>query len=99
MIALIQGPQAVGRWRPCAAVSRGDRGTAGPHHQGGLEDLNNEPLNWDLKALAQARLMDGQLLWVTNVAYLNPTEVVLRYKSLADIERGFHVLSTPRPTT
>ena len=62
--------------------------------------MNNEPLNWDLKdALAQARLMDGQLLWVTNVAYLNPTEVVLRYKSLADIERGFHVLSTPRPTT
>ena len=65
-------------------------------------DLKNEPLSWDLNedALAQARLMAGKLLWVTNVADLTPTEVLLHYKRLAYIERGFHVLkSTPRPTT
>jgi len=39
-------------------------------------------------------MMDGKLLLVTNVADLTPTEVVLRYKSLADIERGFHVLKS-----
>ena len=38
--------------------------------------------------------MDGKLLRVTNVADLMPTEVVQRYKSLADIERGFHVLKS-----
>jgi len=59
-------------------------------------DLKNEQLSWDIHedALAQARLMDGKLLLVTNVADLTPTEVVLRYKSLADIERGFHVLKS-----
>ena len=53
-------------------------------------DLKNEQLSWDINedALAQARLMDGKLLLVTNVADLTPTEGVLRYKSLADIERG-----------
>jgi len=59
-------------------------------------DLKNEQLSWDINedTLAQARLMDGKLLLVTNVADLTPTEVVLRYKSLADIERGFHVLKS-----
>ena len=59
-------------------------------------DLKNEQLSWDINedALAQARLMDGKLLLATNVADLTPTEVVLRYKSLADIERGFHVLKS-----
>ena len=59
-------------------------------------DLKNERLSWEINeaALAQARLMDGKLLLVTNVADLTPTEVVLRYKSLADIERGFHVLKS-----
>jgi hypothetical protein len=33
--------------------------------------------------------MDGKLLLVTNVADLKPAEVIERYKSLADIERGF----------
>ena len=35
--------------------------------------------------------MDGMLLLVTNAADLRPDEVVSRYKSLADIERGFRV--------
>ena len=48
----------------------------------------------DESALAQAELMDGKLLLVTNVADLNPEEVVQRYKALADIERGFRVLKS-----
>lgn len=46
----------------------------------------------DERALTHARLMDGKLLLVTNTADLAPEEVVKRYKSLADIERGFRVL-------
>ena len=38
--------------------------------------------------------MDGKLLLVTNVADLSATEVVARYKALADIERGFRVLKS-----
>ncbi len=46
--------------------------------------------------------MDGKLLLVTNVPDLSPQDVVSRYKSLADIERGFKVLKPdieigPRP--
>ena len=48
----------------------------------------------DETALAHARLMDGTLLLVTNVANLSPAEVVKRYKSLADIERGSRVLKS-----
>lgn len=36
-------------------------------------------------------MMDGKLLMVTNVADLEPEEVLRRYKSLADSERGFRV--------
>ena len=38
--------------------------------------------------------MDGKLLLVTNVVDITPTQVVQRYTSLADIERGFHVLKS-----
>lgn len=48
----------------------------------------------DEKALKQAELLDGKLLLVTNVSDLKPQEVVKRYKSLADIERGFRVLKS-----
>ena len=48
----------------------------------------------DEKALNHARLMDGKLLLVTNIPDLKPVEVVARYKSLADIERGFRVLKS-----
>jgi transposase len=48
----------------------------------------------DERALERARLNDGKLLLVTNVADLKPAEVVTRYKSLADIERGFRVLKS-----
>ena len=48
----------------------------------------------DEHALTHARLMDGKLLLVTNTPDLSPAEVVTRYKSLADIERGFRVLKS-----
>jgi transposase len=59
-------------------------------------DLKHTQLSWQINEanLAQAQLMDGKLLLVTNVTDLNPVEVVARYKSLADIERGFHVLKS-----
>jgi transposase len=49
----------------------------------------------DEAALKLAEMMDGKLLLVTNTpAGLTPDEVVARYKSLADIERGFRVLKS-----
>jgi hypothetical protein len=59
-------------------------------------DLKSELFTYDIdaKALARAQMMDGKLLLVTNVADLQPAEIVDRYKSLADIERGFKVLKS-----
>lgn len=59
-------------------------------------DLKGELFSYtvDEPSLAQAELMDGKLLLVTNVADLTPVEVVQRYKALADIERGFRVLKS-----
>jgi transposase len=59
-------------------------------------DLKSELFTYDVdaQALARAQMMDGKLLLVTNVADLKPTEIVQRYKSLADIERGFRVLKS-----
>lgn len=59
-------------------------------------DLASDVLRYriDKKARALAELMDGKLLLVSNAADLTPTDVVERYKSLADIERGFKVLKS-----
>ena len=59
-------------------------------------DLKSDLFSYtvDEAALKQAELMDGKLMLVTNVADLTPTEVVQRYKALADIERGFRVLKS-----
>ena len=59
-------------------------------------DLKSELFSYsiDEHALAHARLMDGKLLLVTNAVDLSSGEVVKRYKSLADIERGFRVLKS-----
>lgn len=59
-------------------------------------DLKTELFSYaiDEAAQAQAELMDGKLLLVTNVPDQAPVEVVKRYKSLADIERGFRVLKS-----
>lgn len=59
-------------------------------------DLKSELFSYaiDRKARKLAELMDGKLLLVTNVTDLDAEEIVSRYKSLADIERGFRVLKS-----
>jgi transposase len=59
-------------------------------------DMKSELFTYtvDEAAKAQAELMDGKLLLVTNVPDLKPPEVLSRYKALADIERGFRVLKS-----
>jgi transposase len=59
-------------------------------------DLQSEQFSYDIdeRALQRARLNDGKLLLVTNVADMPLAEVISRYKSLADIERGFRVLKS-----
>ncbi|MEZ5659462.1 MAG: IS1634 family transposase [Burkholderiaceae bacterium] len=59
-------------------------------------DLKSELFTYSInrKARKLAELMDGKLLLVTNVAELKAEEIVERYKSLADIERGFRVLKS-----
>lgn len=59
-------------------------------------DLKSELFTYsiDERALQHARLMDGKLLLVTNTQDLDPLGVIQRYKSLADIERGFRVLKS-----
>ena len=48
----------------------------------------------DEAALKLAEMMDGKLLVVTNVQDMTPPEIIARYRSLADIERGFKVLKS-----
>lgn len=48
----------------------------------------------DEEAIARAELFDGKLALLTNAPDLSPAETVARYKSLADIERGFRVLKS-----
>ncbi|MBV8037237.1 IS1634 family transposase [Roseateles sp.] len=59
-------------------------------------DLKSELFTYDIdaQALERAQTMDGKLLLVTNVVDLTPAQIVARYKSLADIERGFKVLKS-----
>lgn len=59
-------------------------------------DLKSELFTYDIdeRALKHAKMMDGKLLLVTNAPDFTPAEVVKRYKSLADIERGFRVLKS-----
>lgn len=59
-------------------------------------DLQSQEFTWDIDehALKRAQLNDGKLLLVTNVPDLKPPQVITRYKSLADIERGFRVLKS-----
>ncbi|WP_138473458.1 IS1634 family transposase [Poseidonocella sp. HB161398] len=59
-------------------------------------DLQADLFSWSLDeaAIARAELFDGKLALLTNVAGITPAEAVARYKSLADIERGFRVLKS-----
>ena len=59
-------------------------------------DLKSELFAYsiDRKARRRAEMMDGKLLLVSNTKDLSPEEIVTRYKSLADIERGFRILKS-----
>ena len=59
-------------------------------------DLKSELFSYDMdeRARCLANMMDGKLLLVTNTTDLIARDVVARYKSLADIERGFKVLKS-----
>jgi hypothetical protein len=59
-------------------------------------DLQSDLFSWTVQeaAIAQAELFDGKLALLTNAPDLTPAETVLRYRSLADIERGFRVLKS-----
>ena len=59
-------------------------------------DLTAQLFSYDIDDAARtlAEMMDGKLLLVTNVEGLAPQDIVTRYKSLADIERGFKVLKS-----
>ena len=59
-------------------------------------DLSEELFSYhiDEKARRLAQMMDGKLLLVTNAEGLSAPNVIQRYKSLADIERGFKVLKS-----
>lgn len=48
----------------------------------------------DEAAIAEAERFDGKLVLITNAPDLTPAEAVSRYRSLADIERGFRVLKS-----
>ena len=59
-------------------------------------DLQADRFSYSVEedAIAQAELFDGKLALLTNAPDLSPAETVARYKSLADIERGFRVLKS-----
>ena len=59
-------------------------------------DLKSDLFTYEIDqtALARAQVMDGKLMLITNVRDMTPHEVLRRYKSLADIERGFRVLKS-----
>ena len=48
----------------------------------------------DEAAVAKAERFDGKLALLTNVRDFKAEEIVYRYKSLADIERGFRILKS-----
>lgn len=48
----------------------------------------------DEDAITRSELFDGKLTLLTNAPDLTPAQAVTRYKSPADIERGFRVLKS-----
>ena len=59
-------------------------------------DPQADRFSWsvDEAAVAEAQLFDGKLALITNAPDLTPADAVVRYKALADIERGFRVLKS-----
>lgn len=85
-VASVSGTKA----RFCHAVCKARLGKIIP------VDMKEELFSYaiDEAALRLAELMDGKLLVATNVQDMAPDKVIERYKSLADIERGFKVLKS-----
>ncbi len=59
-------------------------------------DLHSDRFSYtvDDTAIGAAELFDGKLAVLTNAPDIAPAEAIARYKSLADIERGFRVLKS-----
>ncbi|MEZ5744951.1 MAG: IS1634 family transposase [Paracoccaceae bacterium] len=59
-------------------------------------DFTADRFSWsvDEAAITEAELFDGKLALITNAPDLTPADALTRYKSLADIERGFRVLKS-----
>lgn len=59
-------------------------------------DFHSELFSYqiDEEAIAKAERFDGKLALLTNIEDFSSEEIVYRYKSLADIERGFRVLKS-----
>jgi len=59
-------------------------------------NLKTDLFSYDIDERARrlAQMMDGKLLLVSNASDLDAPQIVARYKSLADIERGFRVLKS-----
>lgn len=59
-------------------------------------DYTADRFSWavDEDAITETELFDGKLALLTNAPDLTPAQAVTRYKSLADIERGFRVLKS-----
>lgn len=59
-------------------------------------DYQAERFSYDVdeEAIAWAERFDGKLVLLTNVTDFSAAQIVQRYKSLADIERGFRVLKS-----
>lgn len=47
-----------------------------------------------MRAIKDAERFDGKLVLLTNVSDFSAEQIVSRYKSLADIERGLRVLKS-----
>ena len=59
-------------------------------------DFQADRFSYDIDeaAITQAERFDGKLVLLTNVCDFSAGEIIERYKSLADIERGFRVLKS-----
>ena len=59
-------------------------------------DYQEDSFTYDLNetAIKDAERFDGKLVLLTNVSDFSAEQIVSRYKSLADIERGFRVLKS-----
>jgi hypothetical protein len=59
-------------------------------------DIESEFFTYSVRdaVLQRLEMLDGKLLVVTNSPEPSSQEIIDRYKSLADIERGFHILKS-----